>query len=188
MIRACYTTPCSSSSVQAGLLQCSLGRSSSQFHQTSADNPECCSKPEGSACHTSVHQFSLAPIATRIKFKAVMFAYKTGFAPLYLNSLLQTYVSSRSTSSASEWHIILTSHRGTKSLFTDIYLKCSLQVKWTAQINLTSWVFSHLQEMSKEDTSLPLSWPSNTSSIYSLSLFCLIFIIFCNCNPTFLYY
>ncbi len=34
------------------------------------------------------------PIATRIKFKALMFAYKTttGSAPLYLNSLLQTNV------------------------------------------------------------------------------------------------
>ncbi len=34
------------------------------------------------------------PIAAPIKFKALMFAYKTttGSAPLYLNSLLQTYV------------------------------------------------------------------------------------------------
>ncbi len=34
------------------------------------------------------------PIAARIKFKALMFAYKTttGSAPLYLNSLFQTYV------------------------------------------------------------------------------------------------
>ncbi len=44
------------------------------------------------------------PIAARIKFKALMFAYKTtsGSAPLYLNSLLQTYVPSRSLRSASE--------------------------------------------------------------------------------------
>jgi len=34
------------------------------------------------------------PIAAHIKFKALMFAYKTttGSAPLYLNSLLQAYV------------------------------------------------------------------------------------------------
>ncbi len=34
------------------------------------------------------------PIAARIKFKALMFAYKitSGSAPLYLNSVLQTYV------------------------------------------------------------------------------------------------
>ncbi len=38
------------------------------------------------------------PIAARIKFKALMFAYRTtsGSAPLYLNALLQTYVPSRS--------------------------------------------------------------------------------------------
>ncbi len=44
------------------------------------------------------------PIAARIKFKALMFAYKTtsGSAPLYLHSVLQTYVPSRSLRSASE--------------------------------------------------------------------------------------
>ncbi len=48
------------------------------------------------------------PIAARIKFKALMFAYRTtsSSAPLYLNSLLQTYMPSRS----------LPSQRGTKSL------------------------------------------------------------------------
>ncbi len=36
------------------------------------------------------------PIAARIKFKALMFAYKTtsGSAPLYLNSVFQTYLPS----------------------------------------------------------------------------------------------
>ncbi len=42
------------------------------------------------------------PIAARIKFKALMFAYRTTSAPLYLNSLLQTYMPSRSLRSASE--------------------------------------------------------------------------------------
>ncbi len=44
------------------------------------------------------------PIAARIKFKALIFAYKTtsGSAPLYLNSVLQTYVPSRSLRSANE--------------------------------------------------------------------------------------
>ncbi len=47
------------------------------------------------------------PIAARIKFKALMFAYRTtsGSAPLYLNSLLQTYMPSRSLRSASERRI-----------------------------------------------------------------------------------
>ncbi len=46
------------------------------------------------------------PVPARIKFKALIFAYKTtiGSAPLYLNSLLQTYVPSRSLHSASEQH------------------------------------------------------------------------------------
>ncbi len=58
------------------------------------------------------------PIAARIKFKALMFAYRTtsGFAPLYLNSLLQTYMPSRSLHSASERRNTVPSQRGTKSL------------------------------------------------------------------------
>ncbi len=48
--------------------------------------------------------------------KALMFAYKTtsGSARLYLNSILQTYVPSRSLRSASEHYC--SSQRGTKSL------------------------------------------------------------------------
>ncbi len=50
------------------------------------------------------------PIAAQcIKFKALMFAFKTtsGSAPLYLNSLLQTYMPSRSLRSASERRFIV---------------------------------------------------------------------------------
>ncbi len=39
-----------------------------------------------------------------------------GSAPLYLNSLLQTYVPPRSLCSASKWRIIVPSQRGKKSL------------------------------------------------------------------------
>ncbi len=53
------------------------------------------------------------PIAARIKFKALI---TSGSAPLYLNSILQTYVPSRSLHSASERRIIVPSQRGTKSL------------------------------------------------------------------------
>ncbi len=58
------------------------------------------------------------PIAARIKFKALMFAYRTtsGSAPLYLNSLLQTYMPSRSLCSVSERRITVPSQRDTKSL------------------------------------------------------------------------
>ncbi len=58
------------------------------------------------------------PIAARIKFKALMFGYRTtsGSAPFYLNSLLQTYMPSWSLCSASERCITVQSQRGTKSL------------------------------------------------------------------------
>ncbi|XP_051719341.1 uncharacterized protein LOC127495917 [Ctenopharyngodon idella] len=58
------------------------------------------------------------PIAARIQFKALMFAYRTstGSAPLYLNPLLQTYAPSRSLRSASERRLVVPSQRGTKSL------------------------------------------------------------------------
>ncbi len=51
------------------------------------------------------------PITAHIKFKALVFAYKTptGSAPLYLNSLLQTYMASRSLRSASEGRNIVQS-------------------------------------------------------------------------------
>ena len=69
------------------------------------------------------------PIAARIKFKALMFAYKptTGSAPLYLNSLLQTYVPSRSLHSVSECRLIVPSQRSTKSLLR------------TFKLNVPSW-------------------------------------------------
>ncbi len=60
----------------------------------------------------------LLPIAARTKFKALLFAYRTtsDSAPLYLNSVLQTYMPSRSLRSASERCINVPSQRGTKSL------------------------------------------------------------------------
>ncbi len=63
------------------------------------------------------------PIAARIKFKALMPAYKTttGTAPIYLNSLVQTYVPSRSLCSASERRLVVPSQRGTKSLSRTIF-------------------------------------------------------------------
>ncbi len=58
------------------------------------------------------------PIAARIKFKVLMFSYKTttGAAPIYLNLLVQTYAPSRSLHSASERRLVVPSQRGTKSL------------------------------------------------------------------------
>ncbi len=65
------------------------------------------------------------PIAARIKFKALMFAHRTtsGSAPLYLNSLLQTYMPSRSLRSASERRITVPKRQ--KIPFTDFFINCS---------------------------------------------------------------
>ncbi len=105
------------------------------------------------------------PIAARIKFKALIFAYKTinGSAPLYLISLLQTYVPSRSLRSASERHIIVPSQRGAKSL------------SQTYTLNVPSWWNDlpnsiHLQESAK-NTSLPSLFDPLTLELSILILF-----------------
>ncbi len=58
------------------------------------------------------------PIAACLKLKTLMFDYKTtsDSAPLYLNSVLLTYMPSRNLRSASERHITAPSQRGSKSL------------------------------------------------------------------------
>ncbi len=70
-------------------------------------------------------------IAARITFKALMFAYRTtsGSASLFLNSLLQTYMPSRSLCSASEQRITVPSQRGTKSLSPTFSL--TVPIWWT---------------------------------------------------------
>ncbi len=85
------------------------------------------------------------PIAARIKFKALMFACKTttGSTPLYLNSLLQTYVLSRSLHSANERRFIVPSQRGTKSL------------SQTFKLNVPSW-WNDLPNSIQAAESLPI--------------------------------
>ncbi len=58
------------------------------------------------------------PVAARIKFKALMLAYRTttGSAPTYFHSLLRIYIPSRSLRSASERRLMVPSQRGSKSL------------------------------------------------------------------------
>ncbi len=117
----CNTTPCSGScSVQSWLLHCSLGRSSSQFHQTTTIIQNAAAslifnEPKRMYIPPLFINLHWLPIAARIKLKALMFDYKTisDSATLYLNSVLQT---SRSLNSASEVRITVPSQRGTKSL------------------------------------------------------------------------
>ncbi len=72
------------------------------------------------------------PISARIKFKALMFAYRTtsGSAPLYLNSLLQTYMPSRSLRSCKWTTQYCTIPKWHKILFTDFFIYCSHLVEW----------------------------------------------------------
>ncbi len=97
----------------------------------------------------------LAIAAQCIKFKALMFSYRSTSvsAPLYLNSLLQTCVPSRSLRSASERHITVPSQRDTTSLSLTFTL--TVPIWWPAQLNPSSGVLTHLQETPK-NTSLHL--------------------------------
>ncbi len=107
-----------------------------------------------------------------------MFAYKTtsGSAPLYLNSLLQTYVPSRSLRSASERRIIVPSQRGTKSL--SLTFSLTVPSWWPAQLNPSSWVLRHLQETAK-NTSIPSLFEPLTLLLSILILFYLsVFFLF----------
>ncbi len=70
-----------------------------------------------------------------------------GTAPIYLNSLVQTYAPSRRLSSASERRLVVPSQRGTKSL--------SRTFSWTPDLNSNSWVFSHFQKTSKDTSFSP---------------------------------
>ncbi len=94
-------------SAQTGLLQCSLGRSSSQFYQTSTINPECSIKSRKEHVTPLFINLHWLPIAAHIKIKALMCTSLPKFTTLDLCVSLHC---------ASEWHIIVPSQRGTKSL------------------------------------------------------------------------
>ncbi|XP_053478557.1 uncharacterized protein LOC128606451 [Ictalurus furcatus] len=58
------------------------------------------------------------PVASRIKFKALMLTFKTlsETAPSYLNSLLKTYVPSRNLRSINDRRLVVPTQRGSRSL------------------------------------------------------------------------
>ncbi len=66
----------------------------------------------------SLHQVTLATNSRshQIQGTDVCLQDHTGTAPIYLNSLVQTYAPSRSLRSASERRLVVPSQRGTKSL------------------------------------------------------------------------
>ncbi len=95
------------------------------------------------------------PIAARIKFKVLMFAYKTttGTAPLYLNLLVQTYVPSRS---LRKWTTpCVAIPKRYQITLTDLFLDCAQLVEWPSDLNSNSWVFSHFQKTSKKTSFSP---------------------------------
>ncbi len=110
-------------------------------------------------------------IAAHIKFKALMFAYKstTGSAPLHLNSILQTYVPLEACVLQVNITLLFIPKRH-KITFTDFFINCSLLVEWHAQLNLSSWVLNHLQETAK-NTSLPSLFDPLTLALSILILF-----------------
>ncbi len=118
-------------------------------------------------------------IAACIKFKALMFAYRTtsGSAPLYLNSLLQIYMPSRSLRSASERRITVPSQRDTKSL--SLTFSLTVPIWWNDLPS--SWILTHLQETAK-NTSLPSLFDPLTLALSILILFYLICLLFIKKN------
>ncbi len=108
------------------------------------------------------------PIAARIKFKALMFAYRntSGTAPLYLNSLRQTYVRSRSLHSASEQRITVPSQRGTKSLSQTFSL--TVPIWWNDLPNSirAAESLAIFKKRLKHISSIFIR-PSNSSTLYS---------------------
>ncbi len=98
------------------------------------------------------------PIAARIKFKVLMFAYKTttGTAPIYLNLLVQTYEFKLQKLAFCKW----TTSCGAipkryQITLTDLYLDCAQLVEWPPDLNSNSWVFSHFQKTSKDTSFSP---------------------------------
>ncbi len=106
------------------------------------------------------------PIAARIKFKALMFAYRTtsGSAPLYLNSLLQTYMPSRSLRSASERRITVPSQRDTKSLSQTFTL--TVPTWWNDLDSIRAAEFLPIFKKRLKHISSIFIWPFNSSTLY----------------------
>ncbi len=143
----CFTTPCSGScSVQTWLLQCFLGRSPSQFHQTSTINPERSSKihltePKRTR-HTSVHLFALVTNSCSHKIQGINVSLQNHHW-LCTQFITSDYVPSRSLHSASERRFIVPSQTGTKAL--------SLTFKW----KVLSW-WNDLPNSTRAAESLPI--------------------------------
>ncbi len=100
-------------------------------------------------------------IAAHIKFKALMFAYRTstGSAPLYLNSVLQTYVP-REACVLQVNDALLFIPKRHKITFTDFYMNCSHLVTCTTQSKLSPQPSGHDPPRFIVTRSVPLTIPT----------------------------
>ncbi len=155
---ACFTTPCSGScSVQTGLLRCSLAASSIKPLQLIQNTAARLTFNEPKRTHVTPLFINLHWLAAQcIKFKALMFAYRTTPLPKCITSDL---CASRSLRSASERRITVPSQRDTKYLSQTFTL--TVPIWWNDSI------LTHLQETAK-----------NTSLFDPLTLALSIIIIF----------
>ncbi len=129
-----------------------------------------------------------------------MFSYKTttGSGPLYLNSLLQIYVPSRSLRSASEQCIVVPFQRNTKSHSQTVTLTVPT---WWNDLPNSIRAAESIFKKGQKNASLPSSfdnltlitvyknnnnnnnnWPSRTCTLYSISILttCFLFIYYKN--------
>ncbi len=105
-----------------------------------------------------------------------MFAFRSTSvsAPLYLNSLLQTYVPSRSLRSASERRITVPSQRGTKSLSQTFSL--TVPIWWMTSNSIRAAESLSIFKKRLKTHLFIFIWPSNSSTLYFLfDLICLLF-------------
>ncbi len=103
------------------------------------------------------------PVAARIKFKALVFAYKTtsGSAHLHLNSLLQSYVPLEASILQVNVALLFIPKRH-KITFTDFCIKFSVLMTCPTQSQQPSPAQKHISSI--------FIWPSNSSTLYSKTL------------------
>ncbi len=111
------------------------------------------------------------PVAARIKFKVLMCAYKTttGAASIYLNSLVQTYASSRSLRSESERRLAMPSQRGTNHSHGPFHGLCPAG----GMSNSNS--FRHFQKTTKDISFLPAPDQLILTLTYSILFYSILF-------------
>ncbi len=112
---------------------------------------------EPKSAHVTPLFFSLhwLPVAARIKFKTLLFAYRTatGSAPSYFHSIMTIYIPSRCLRSARDWRLVTERHKIT---LQNIFIHRSWLVEWTSHPHPECWIPDNCQA-TPENSSLPSS-------------------------------